>query len=481
VNETVPPEIVAPPDVDAARPWWRRREFLIPLLIVVAAGVVRLIALGRPGTLIPLDEQHYVPDARQILRHGFENHFIVHPEIGKWFIAAGIKIFGDHPFGWRFFGAVFGTFGVLLVYLIALRLWSSRLLAAAAAILLSVEGLWFVQSRVAMLDVYMSTFMLLGVWLLVEDRARWTPDRAGVRWWRLGAGFAFGLAFASKFLAIAPFLLGTAALAAVGIGGGLHRWRLGSRGAAVREVAKIGGTFVLLPVLIYTATWYPWFLQKNRYEPPRCQASTNRFATWACYQKEIFEFHQHLAKYEAKGGVGHPYFGEAWSWPWIGRPVAHFYTTTGSGAAQQDREVLGVPNPAIWWPAFSLGIPLLGWWWLRRRDQRAGFIMLFLVLGWVPFLVTGAFGRPIFFFYATPMVPFLTLAVLHVLYRLFHGWRYERRVVVGYVAIAIAIFGYFYPVLAGVQIPHDGATGWRAHMWLRSDCLSSGIKHACWI
>src|SRR5205807_7040044 len=51
----------------------------------------------------------------------------------------------------------------------------------------------------------------------------------------------------------------------------------------------------------------------------------------------------------------HPYFGQGWSWPWIGRPVAHYYASTGQGAAERDSEILGLPNPFIWWPAFAIG------------------------------------------------------------------------------------------------------------------------------
>ena len=52
---------------------------------------------------------------------------------------------------------------------------------------------------------------------------------------------------------------------------------------------------------------------------------------------------------------GHPYYGNAWTWPWIGRPVAHYYQSTGSGSKQLDSEILGLPNPMIWWPGFFIG------------------------------------------------------------------------------------------------------------------------------
>jgi len=45
-----------------------------------------------------------------MLRQGYENNpgrlYIVHPPLGKWCIAAGIRLFGDNSVGWRFPGAV---------------------------------------------------------------------------------------------------------------------------------------------------------------------------------------------------------------------------------------------------------------------------------------------------------------------------------------------------------------------------------------
>lgn len=46
---------------------------------------------------------------------GSEPEFIVHPPVGKWLIASGIKLFGDNEFGWRFATAIIGTVLILLL------------------------------------------------------------------------------------------------------------------------------------------------------------------------------------------------------------------------------------------------------------------------------------------------------------------------------------------------------------------------------
>jgi len=119
---------------------------------------MHFIIIANPPELI-LDEQHYVNDARNII----ENHETLreeHPPLAKLFIVTGIKIFGDNPWGWRFFSVIFGTATIVLFYFLCRRLNMSRNAASLATFLLALENMTFVQASVAMLDVYCLTLML---------------------------------------------------------------------------------------------------------------------------------------------------------------------------------------------------------------------------------------------------------------------------------------------------------------------------------
>ncbi|MBI4730261.1 MAG: phospholipid carrier-dependent glycosyltransferase [Acidobacteria bacterium] len=507
-----------------------RPDVLVPLAITVASLAIHLARLGNPHGEIPLDERHYIPDSRDVLRFGTESDvrvpsgdgaFVVHPPLAKMFIAAGMKIFGTaDPVGWRFFGAVFGALGSLVIYLIARRLWGSRRTAALAGVLLTVEGLWFVQSRVAMLDIYVSFFLLVALWLLLEDRAR--PSAGGIRWWRVGSGVAAGLALASKWGAV-PTLGVLTVLALVweigpALGPRLRRlWaamgpqeeRSGGGGTPLpgepteagaeagpsfagaparplRRAAAVLGTFVALPAVIYVATYTPWLLDSKRYLPPRC-VGKGPVSGWVCYQREIYDFHKNLEKFDKDVKPKHPYFSEVWTWPWIGRPVVHYYETRGTGALQRDSEIVGLPNPVIWWAGFLAVVPLSVRALRRRagRDPVARLLAALFAANYLAYLVPGFFGRPAFLFYATPIVPVLVLAVVHVLRSLGERGGRWRIVAPAYTVLAVLAFVYFYPVLAASWIPHGGASGWQGHMWfgdaLRGDCVAAGIKKLCWI
>lgn len=457
----------------------------LPLLIALVAGLLFFARLGTPPELISLDEDYYVPDARSVRAHGAEAHFVLHPPVAKWFMAGGISLLGNKAVGWRAGSALFGALGVLVVYLLARRLWSSTILAAIAALLLTVDGLWFVQSRVAMLDVYAATFILCGIWLLVKDRARARPDRRGPRWLRLGSGVAFGLALGTKWSS-APFLIAAAVVALVWAAGSL-RGSERFRPAFARQTFAVAGTFVVLPIVVYTATYVPWFMADKRFHPPQCARSANAASEWLCNQRLIFERHRETERFNAAtpGQPIHEYVSDAWSWPWIGRPV-HHYLFQGKQQRPDGQlvprvaGVVGLPNPLIWLPAFFVAIPLLTWWSIRRRDATARLLLPFIAAGSLPFLVAGALGQPLFLFYMTPVVPLLVLAVVHVLRALERnrpsgtfGWYY--------LLACIAVFSYFYPVLSAVPLPPQGGLGSsKGHLWLTLDCSSQGIRHFCW-
>src|SRR5690349_9547136 len=180
--------------------------------------------LGTPHAF-SFDETYYAKDAWSLLNHGYVRAYvedadktilngnvmglwkddpsmIVHPEVGKWLIAAGIKVFGMDPSGWRMASAVFGALMVLLMCRFVRRVTGSTVLGLVAGLLLSIDGLELVLSRLALLDIFLAFFTLWGVHCVVADR-QWLRDRLAEgrrvpalglwRPWLLAGGVAFGL------------------------------------------------------------------------------------------------------------------------------------------------------------------------------------------------------------------------------------------------------------------------------------------------
>src|SRR5688572_3212973 len=159
----------------------RLNGWIVTLIIGAIAFVIRVVNLGYPNKLV-FDETYYAKDAYSLLKFGYERNwpsdanskiitgdvdvmqdtpaFIVHPPLGKWLIAGGEYLFGMNSFGWRFASLVFGTLLIMVTIRLVRRVSKSTLIGGLAGILLTFDGLEFVMSRTALLDIFLPSFWL---------------------------------------------------------------------------------------------------------------------------------------------------------------------------------------------------------------------------------------------------------------------------------------------------------------------------------
>ncbi len=178
-EEPVVPVVSPGPLVPVADfgPLDRLRGWIVTGLITLLATVTRFLNLGSltdAGTPI-FDEKHYAPQAWQVLNnHGVEDNpgygLVVHPPVGKQLIAIGEAIFGYNGFGWRFTGALLGVVLVALVVRIVRRISRSTLVGAIAGVLLICDGVSFVTARTALLDGFLTFFVVAAFGALIVDR-----------------------------------------------------------------------------------------------------------------------------------------------------------------------------------------------------------------------------------------------------------------------------------------------------------------------
>ncbi|HYJ60556.1 MAG TPA: phospholipid carrier-dependent glycosyltransferase [Actinomycetota bacterium] len=435
--------------------------------VTLLAGVVRFLRLSTPGRVV-FDEVYYAQDACVFVRGGGGVCTIAspladeHPHLAKWLIAGGIELFGYTPFGWRMAPALIGTLGVALLYVLARRLLGSTLAATFAAGLLAVDLLWFVQSRVAMLDVFVATFVLAAVLFVVVDRDRADADPASRdrerirdRPWLLAGGLAAGAATASKWSGIwfwalvvtVPFAWDAARRRGEVDGGGYAAvWRATWRMRL--------WSLVVLPGILYVASF------GNRFPGGLLVPPWSHDSWWwdfAQRQKMMLTFHLQLE------GTPFPWTSPAWAWPVVKRPVVFAFEQDGGRFV----EVLALGNPLVWIPAL-VAVVVLAVRWARRRDmsQPEGVIVAGFAAAYVPWLVLTQQRSFVFIFYLLPAVPFLVLALVRLGQRLVVGRRWAVAVVAVYLPVIVALFAWFYPIAAWVPLEPDA---WQARMWFR-DC-----------
>ena len=502
-------DVLAAPERDAEvapSPLWRAipgsavAGWVGPIAVALFGFLLRLHRLAVPGKAA-FDEVYYACDAQMLLRYGYEHAhlkdnvcivdstvtesagFVVHPPLGKWLIALGEWLYGYNPnggpraaFGWRIMACVVGALSILVLCRMGRRLFRSTLLGCFAGGLLALDGLHFVQSRVAMLDIFLLFFVVAAAACLVADRD-WTRRRLALRlgsdlsypgprlgWrrpWRLLAGVMLGCALGTKWSAV--YHVAVFALVAFAWDVGARR-RVGIpkpfRAALRREWLPLVLALGLVPVVVYVATWSGWFATDGGWRrtcgeqfPDNCGA----FAGWIKYHREIWDFHVGLSS-------SHPYASKPWGWLLLARPVLYVYETPREGYSQA---VLAVGTPAIWWASI---FALLGtaWGWLSRRDWRAAFVLVGFAAGYLPWFWPA--DRTEFFFYALPALPFLCLALAYCAGLLMGPPDAPRRqagvIAVGLYALLVVVnFWYLHPVLAAEVIPYDS---WRSRMWFPS-------------
>ncbi|MCK9932357.1 phospholipid carrier-dependent glycosyltransferase [Frankia sp. Mgl5] len=497
-----PHERLCPP-----MPGDRAVGWLAPLFVAVTAGILRFWRITEPRGLY-FDEVYYVKDAWGLMTAGYEINsktcdgpaYVVHPPFGKWLMAASQWLFGyvdcagtphgSPELGWRFSSALAGTLAVLVLARAARRMFRSTVLGCFAGLLLSMDGLEFVQSRIGILDIFLMTGIVIALACLVHDRddgrrrladrldraaagagpppadRRFGP-RLGLRPWRLAMGVALGASMGVKWSALYT-IVGFAALALA--------WDVGARRTAGAHSPVLGALrrdlpgwltgCVAVPVVTFLATWTGWFVTDGGWYRDRYgHGFLAAWHGWWDYQMEVLHFHEGLSD-------SHPFRSTPMSWLVLGRPIAYFYSspaygTEGCTAVNGcSREVIALGNPAVWWGGTAALVGSLALW-VRARDWRAALVLVGFGSAFLPWLLFPS--RTMFFFYALPSLPFLVLG-LTAMAGLALGPRdaSETRRLAGalsvgvYTVIVVLLFAYFYPILAAEVIPYSS---WRIRMW----------------
>ena len=418
---------------------------IAPILIALASFVLRVVNLGSTKGYI-FDEVYYVDGARDLLKYGVEvsgnnPEFIVHPPVGKWLIGAGIAIFGDNEFGWRFATALIGTLLILIFARLVHVLFYSPLLTGLGAALMAMDGLLLVHSRTALLDLFLTFFILVAVLL-------WHRGR---HWW---AGLTFGLALGCKWSAI--YFIAIIALVS------LYRILVNiDIRESLKPIAKKFAQYGLLPIGVYVISWTGWFLSDRGWDR---QSSPNPLVAWFNYHFEMLNFHTGLNE-------KHPYEANPWSWLVMGRPTSFFYDSPADcGANNCAREVLALGTPLLWWIGTIAIAVVIGYWIKslinRSVDPAAQIVSIGIVAGYLPWFAMQQ--RTMFSFYAIVIVPFMVLAIVYCAKLLLDSGLkplVSQTIVGGLFVLVLVCFIYFMPLYTGQTITYDQ---WKMRMWFES-------------
>ena len=403
-----------------------RRDLAIALLFTLAAAVFRLPRLGMPGEEV-FDEVYHAKTALQYLNGESPTEW-VHPPTAKLLIAAGVWLFGYVPWAWRLMPALAGVALAPVFYLLARRVLVTERAAVLATVLLLSDGVYLVQSRIAMTNIFAVLFQVSAALFVLRAALRprlSAPDMAA-------AGLFLGLALSTRWTSLwAAGFLGLVLLA-------VRRLRI----IKPRELTLAVLAFLVLPAGIYVLSYVPWMRQGHE------------LRDLLPLQKSIWRYHADLR-------ATHPYFSKWYTWPLLYRPTWYYFKQTG----ETIRGIVALGNPALWWAS----VPVMVWALVtgaREKDPRRlfsglGFCALYLPWGISPRTLN-------YSHYLFEAIPYACLSLGELLDRKWSGkWALLAR---SYVAMVVLLFFFFLPFLIALPVPagwyfHDFGRGVRPWTW----------------
>lgn len=394
----------------------QKHRWKILLIVLICFGLfIRAWRLSAPHELV-FDEIYYAQFAKDYLEGTI--FYDVHPPLGKLLIALGIKLLGWNSLGWRFSVLIFGTALIPLVYAISQRIFRNRLISFAASFLITIDGLFIVQSRTALLSSFLVLFVLSAILFYLYFLERKTV------FWLILSGLFFALAWSVQWTAIIIWLVCIYIIYA-------------QNRNDVKMLWKLFLFFVLLPLIIYCS----FFLFNNFHE----QGSFWRYLIF--WHNKSLSFHLNLTQ-------THPYQSRWYTWLYLYRPVWYYFKSS------QDvvEGIVALGNPLLWWSTI-LTIPL-SIWWLIKYKQKELFLPLIIFLVYYLFWI--AAKRPQFQYYILPVMPFLFMLTAYFWVKL---QQFNKKIAYFWFLLIVANFVFFYPLLTAWPISE---AFYRLHIWLPS-------------
>ncbi len=149
----------------------RPLDYVLSIGIALASFVTLFVNYWLPAGKI-FDEVYFARAAEDYLtrQYIYEN---THPPITKLLITLSTMMFGgmhggDNAHGWRFLDVVFGAASVWLLYILAKRVTKSSLFASYASILFALDGMHFVQSRIATPESFVCFFSIASLYTFLR-------------------------------------------------------------------------------------------------------------------------------------------------------------------------------------------------------------------------------------------------------------------------------------------------------------------------
>jgi dolichyl-phosphate-mannose-protein mannosyltransferase len=422
----------------------------IPLALVALALALSIPRLTTPSDYV-FDELYYAYTASKYVA-GAEAYSTAvppeddpaiewtHPPMAKLLIASGIFVAGDNPLGWRIASVIFGAAGAVIVYCLALSLTGSRAASALAACFLLMDGLYLVESRTGMSNLFVLVFanaaLLAFTRVLAEPAACIGPPL-------LATGLFVGLGMATKWSSVA--LAGLIGLVVCWQMVRLWRHSRGNDTIAAEARSELRAylrwapiALFVIPLAVYLASYlHFWFTGHD----------------WA----DFIALHRDMLAYHRNLDFVHDDSSPWWQWPLAARGVWYYVDER----RREGAFVFANGNPLLYWPMIvAVAWMVIDWW--GRRSTAALILVIGFFGQWLPWAFS---PRGTFIYHFMPAVPLGCIAIALIVTGAWGRGGMPRIAAAGYALAVVATFAWFYPLYTAGPLSLDQVD---LRMWLAS-------------
>ncbi|MEH2003012.1 MAG: phospholipid carrier-dependent glycosyltransferase [Nostoc sp.] len=485
-----------------------KKWFRIGMVSVFILSVaLRFWGLERFNTLV-FDELYFAKFGNNYLTH--TPFFNAHPPLSQYIIGIGIWI-GSHipfwhdtvngltgslrsPWTYRWLNALTGSFIPLVVAAIAYQLSYRRSFAMLAGLFTACDGIFLVESRYALSNIYIVIFGLLGHWFFLLALDNQNRRRS---FWLVFAGITFGASVGTKWNGL-WFLSGAYLVwIAAWVIHLIHSFpnpklfftppsspSSPSSQTPLQNLTQLNIFQMLfylgiIPAFIYSIIWIPHLQLDKRYG-------------FIAVHQEILKFHLHL------GGNSpnvHPYCAAWYKWPLMTRPMAYYYQTAKSiteplpvmgpplppGAGKVIYDVHAMGNPFLWWFGVAAMLFLVGMLGSQVviflvKEKRFSlpatlsvdtWIALYLVINYIANLLPWVeVTRCAFIYHYMCAVVFVFLAIAWFVDQCLRSYYQQLRALgVTITFIILVAFIFWMPIYLGLPLSPDD---YKLRMWFNS-------------
>jgi len=375
-------------------------DMIIIFALMLASTLIRIFYLKFPEEM-SFDEVYHARAAGEYLR-GVAPFEWVHPPLAKLIISVGVMVFGLNSFGWRISALLFGSLFMPVMYILGKSLFGKRSLGILAALLISMDGVFIIQSRVAMTNIFATFFQIASVmffWLYFQYDVHDENKKKSYTFFFL-SGLFMAIALATRWTSAGSlFFIGGALiwhkfLSKISISDILSGdFRIISNCLNYKELRfwlLAIFSFGILPFCVYILAYTPYILLgHNLHDIFKMQV-------------DIFNYHKNLRD-------PHPYYSEWYTWPFLIRPTWYYFRDFKDGTIGG---IIALGNPIIWWSSlFAVGFVL----YKAIKDKMANllYVGLAFIALYLPWAVSPRVKN--YNHYLFEAIPYACLALVYIL------------------------------------------------------------------